>query len=618
MAAVTLGSKAEGSIVKLKVNGESLDFIIVHQGLPSALYDSSCDGTWLLMKDVYENRVWHSINSNSYADSTIHAYLNNDFLVLIDTNIRSQIKSVKIPYRPGSGASTTINSGSNGLSCKIFLLSGPEVHLARSGMVGGEGAALNYFASCATYYADSKRIAYYNGSATAWWLRSPVTSGGAWGVTEAGNFGQMSSCVNYFGVRPAFILPSTLYVGDDGTVFTNTAPSTPAGISIPSDIPGGMGITVSWEPSTDTEGNLAGYIVEKSIDSGSTWSVIYSAQSPATSAQDNVAFGTPSVMYRVKAFDTEGLESDWCVSANVTVVNNRAPSAPASITVPLTVNGGADLVISWGAATDSDGNLAGYELERQVDGGEWEQLCRENVRAFTDRITKGWETVAYRVRAYDDLDVVGPYKTSDTRTVNNNTAPVITCATPSGRDLGVKAEGFTVDYSVGDVDGDTVIVTEAIDGVVARSFQAELGQSYTVEVMGSTFMRVLNGKHILTITADDGQAATVYALNFEKKVTKATITLDAPMDADAEITVAILSVIGNIPADAEYIVEATNNAKDEPPVWQDVTEAVKAGANIVFENHTAENGFAFNFQVTVERGENGRGGYITSIQGGFQ
>lgn len=86
--------------------------------------------------------------------------------------------------------------------------------------------------------------------------------------------------------------------------------------------------------------------------------------------------------------------------AQVTVVNNRAPDAPTSITVPMAVNGGASLVITWGAATDSDGNLAGYELERQVNGGNWTQIFN---LTFMDSITKGWNTVAYRVRAYDDL-----------------------------------------------------------------------------------------------------------------------------------------------------------------------------------------------------------------------
>lgn len=56
MANVALSSKAVGSIVKLKVGGVAKNFIVVHQGRPSSVYDTSCDGTWLLMEDCYENR----------------------------------------------------------------------------------------------------------------------------------------------------------------------------------------------------------------------------------------------------------------------------------------------------------------------------------------------------------------------------------------------------------------------------------------------------------------------------------------------------------------------------------------------------------------------------------
>lgn len=90
------------------------------------------------------------------------------------------------------------------------------------------------------------------------------------------------------------------------------------------------------------------------------------------------------------------------------------------------------------------------------------------------------------------------------------------------------------------------------------------------------------------------------------------------MEADAAITICVLSVAGFIPADANYTVEVTNNAKDDAPVWEDCTAEVKAGANHVFTNTTAANGFAFNFKVEVERGTSGTGGYITSVQGGFQ
>ena len=70
---------AVGSTVKLMENGVAAEYLVVHQGLPSSMYDESCNGTWLLRKDCYESRQWHSSNSNIYASSTIHAYLNGDF-----------------------------------------------------------------------------------------------------------------------------------------------------------------------------------------------------------------------------------------------------------------------------------------------------------------------------------------------------------------------------------------------------------------------------------------------------------------------------------------------------------------------------------------------------------
>ena len=31
---------------------ERIEFIVVHQGLPSSMYDSSCNGTWLMTKET--------------------------------------------------------------------------------------------------------------------------------------------------------------------------------------------------------------------------------------------------------------------------------------------------------------------------------------------------------------------------------------------------------------------------------------------------------------------------------------------------------------------------------------------------------------------------------------
>lgn len=425
MANVLLSTKAVGSTVKLKVNGTAKEFIVVHQGKPSSLYDDSCNGTWLLMKDIYENRVWQSGNINKYESSDIHTYLNNTFLNLFERNIRDAIKQVKIPYRKNGGSGGTDQSGANGLSAKIFLLSGYEVGWTTSdySYFPVDGAKLSYFESGTGTSANNKRIANLNGSAAYWWLRSPYTydTGSVWYVFTGGDYGGSGASGSY-GIRPALILPSTLLVSDDGTVSTNTPPT-------------------------------------------------------------------------------------------------------------ITSTSGA-----------------------------------------------------------------------------------------SGVNLGSKTAAFSFKYTPNDADGNKLTVTEKLDGVVKKTRpNVTSGTQLTFECASTAteFQKILNGTHTITIEVSDGKASATFTATFTKAVHKATITLKTPLAVSGDITAAVMSVVGQIPAGAVYKVEATNNAKDTSPVWQDVTAEVKSGANIVFKNKTAVNGAAFNFRITVERGTSA-GGYISGVSGAFQ
>ena len=240
MANVKLSTKAVGSIVKIKVNGAAKDFIIVHQGLPSSAYDASCNGVWVVMKDIYTTSTFG--NNNSYKDSSIHSYLNSTFYNLIDSQIRAVIKQVKIPY-----TNSGVQSGANGLSTKVFLLSGTEVGFSGVSYMNTEGAKLSYFDSA------SKRVAYNGSSAAVWWLRSPCAydSFNVWYVKSDGSDVNWNYN-NTYGVRPAFVLPSSLVVSDDGTVSTNTAPAINASSTNlgEKNAPFGFGYTV-----TDADGD---------------------------------------------------------------------------------------------------------------------------------------------------------------------------------------------------------------------------------------------------------------------------------------------------------------------------------------------------------------------------
>ena len=208
------GSVPVGSTVRLSVNGSPVDFIVVHQGRPSTLYDPSCDGAWLLMKDIYETRQWNSSSSNSYKASAIHTYLNGEFLNLFEPEIQASIKQVKIPYVNGTGNSS-VNSGSGGLPCKIFLLSGYEVGWSQSDSnnIPIDGYKLSYFDDDSISQSRSKRIAYISGVPSTWWLRSAWKNNTTYALSVKNDGGWAAyDCVTSYGIRPALVLPSDFIV----------------------------------------------------------------------------------------------------------------------------------------------------------------------------------------------------------------------------------------------------------------------------------------------------------------------------------------------------------------------------------------------------------------------
>lgn len=211
----TYGSLSVGDITQLNVNGVAKNFIVVHQGNPdSALYDESCDGTWLLAKDITDYRAWHPSAAsavNSYGAASLHAFLNGTFLSRFDADVQSAIVQAKIPYVNGTGDAGNVVSGANGLSAEVFLLSGYEVGFTTSNNQSFpvDGAKLDYFESGSGATVLAKRIAEFNGSNSTWWLRSPYkgNSTNAWQVQGSGQYGSRR-VTTLGGVRPCFIMPS--------------------------------------------------------------------------------------------------------------------------------------------------------------------------------------------------------------------------------------------------------------------------------------------------------------------------------------------------------------------------------------------------------------------------
>lgn len=210
MATTTLGNKSVGSIVKLKENGVLVDFYVAKHDYENGLNGSG--RTLVVRKDCYDTRQWHTSNVNAYATSAIDTWLNSTYKNQLDADIRGVIGTTKIKYTPGNG-NTTVGT----LERAIFLLSVTELGRSAS-YANTEGTALSI--------ASSLQIAYLNGSAVVQWTRSPFTNNtyNAYYLNTYGNVNN-NSCNSTYGSRPAFTLPSTLSVSDDGSVSVNTAPT---------------------------------------------------------------------------------------------------------------------------------------------------------------------------------------------------------------------------------------------------------------------------------------------------------------------------------------------------------------------------------------------------------
>ena len=315
----TLGQQAVGTTVKIQLGGVLKDFIIVHQGYPSSLYDSSCNGTWVLQKEIPRKYKWYNDNNdhyNTYPGSYMDTYANNEYFNSIEADIRNRIKQVKIPYTLYGYRDPS--TGANGHPVKVFPLSAWEIGATGDFRSKVDGSRLAYFD--ATNEASSKRVATYNGSAAAWWTRSP-TNGSFDYVVSVNADGSLDEYERFTspngGYRFAFILPSDLYLDSGGHVITNTPP-------VISGSNGNLGTFGDTPPSyqytvTDAQGGAVS--VQEKLDNvvKRTYSVSLGSQNNFTiSASDWRSVLNGNHTMAVTASDSQGASS----TRSMTLIKN--------------------------------------------------------------------------------------------------------------------------------------------------------------------------------------------------------------------------------------------------------------------------------------------------------
>ena len=370
-----------------------------------------------------------SPNSSSYvAHGTEHAsrpgFLNffsdEEYAAILDTTIR-----VVKPSTDGGSYED--------ITAKVFLPSTTEVGLSNENSIA-EGAAWGY------YTTDTARIGYltsqaYNNTKSSskpssistawyWWLRTPIYSD-ACDARRVYSDGSLHYSLAYYGnhgVRPALNLSSSLLVSDstdaDGCytfVWETSTLEAPVFQTMSENVSAGDNIVVAWSTVTGADS----YDLQRSVDGAEFTSI--STGTTNTLYTDTADSSWTTVQYRVRSVK-DGSYSDWTESVLITVQHIETTlTAPESITVP-ELNSGASASVTWPGVQ----NASGYILERSVDNSSFTEVYRGSETVYADTILSSWNTVQYRVCAYDGDGNTSEYTTSEVVSVIKTIADLLT------------------------------------------------------------------------------------------------------------------------------------------------------------------------------------------------
>ena len=564
-----------------------------------------------------ENRI--------YEGNTLDNYLKNTLYNKYPSTIRNAIVSVPIQVADKNGKIYTINR-------KVFAPSATEVGFGpMDGYNPQEGTTLEYFSAAAESRRKYKEQ-FTDENGVEWNTRTRNCGTGisdkfyCIGVQQNGEYEKIRWQINPKYVRPCFCINADVtvdYIDSTGYIIGNLPPEVPAVKSAPSEVMCETPFTIEWTESkngsADIDSNIAPkYQVQYRADDGewidastSTGLTIYSTALGYKEAD--------KVIFRVRAFDGYSNYSAWVLFPEINVINNVAPEAPAFLNITGQFTD-APIAVTWGTSTDSDYNLSGYRLYRSIDGGDFE-LAYEGPNTSFKEISGSWNTVAYKVNAYDDYGYESKFTESEKNLEVKCTMTLTVSDDSYFTEDGVTLDdtafvsGFiTSEYDLADTkEGLTYSIALAIDGMIFTSVVNQTVGKISIPIQFDVWQKWLNGEHKLTaIVTDSNEDTTSLDTPFTKASFALSLTLAEPIVLSEEAKRFMFAVTGEFPEGVS--VSVTNNANDDDVYWQELSEEQYSGSDYIeFENEAIENGFAFNFSIEASTTEGG--GVLSSVSG---
>ncbi len=385
---------------------------------------------------------------------------------------------------------------------------------------------------------------------------------------------------------------------------TNTAPSVPASIAVPSTIKGGDTILIQWGTSTDS--NLTGYILQKKTDGGS-YVQIYKGASRSFS--DTVAAGTNKVQYRVKAYDSYGAESGYRTSNEVIVTNNSAPiisgkdtdlggqKAPFKIDVSVSdkdLGDQIDLIAKLNGSTiktiKNAAQNTNYEIE--IDASRFNALVL-NARNEVEISATDSKATSYRRYYFTRI----------------NAAPTIDLPATN---LGTQNQPFEFKYTIKDAEGDPTGVRILYgDKVLENIKSVKLDTEQTFKFKKLDFAQIPAGDISIKIEATDDKGGVSNRLvSFIKEINGCGYVYKK--ETPAKATQIIVTVSATVDEKSTLKVSVCNNANDSSPAWEEITDQLDKIYNIKNTSKTASK-WALGVKTEIIRGKDAGDSYLDAV-----